>query len=53
MAYKVTNSKGKKVFDENFKSKGSAQQAVVDTIRGASSSKDSLKYYKQLKVRKV
>lgn len=51
MAYQVTNSKGKKVFDENFKSKTAAQQAIVDTIKGASS-KDSLKYYKQLKVRK-
>lgn len=52
MAYKVTNSKGKKVFDENFKSKTAAQQAIVDTIRGGASVQ-ALKYYKQLKVRKA
>ena len=52
MAYKVTNSKGKKVFDEKFKSKTAAQQAIVDTIRGGASVQ-ALKYYKQLKVRKA
>lgn len=51
MGYKVTNAKGKKVFDENFKSKTAAQQAIVDTIKGGNS-KNSLKYYKDLKVRK-
>ena len=52
MKYKVVNTKGKKVFDEVFSSKTSAEQAIVDTIKGGNS-KDSLKYYKELSVSKI
>lgn len=53
MAYKVVDKKGRIVFGgEIFSSKSSAEQAIVDAIKGASANKNALKYYKEFAVRK-
>lgn len=52
MSYKVVNKSGKKVFDDDFKTKAEAEQAIVDAIRGTSTNQSAMKYYREYKVRK-
>jgi hypothetical protein len=43
--YKIIDSKGAKVFSDTFSSKVSAQQAIVDAIKGGNN-QNAMKYIK-------
>lgn len=54
MAYIVVNKNGTKAFGgEKFSSKSTAEQAIVDAIKGSFMNKNSLKYYRTYFVRKI
>mgnify|MGYP001597489617 CR=1 FL=1 len=54
MEYKVVNKKtGRRELLDDFSSKKEAQQAIVNTIRGAQSKKEALKYYLSMTVHSV